>query len=68
MLRIFQAVEIDMPLPAPPGTLSIHGNALRVSAGNGSVSLLDVQLEGKKRMQIQDFLRGCRLQPGDRLG
>jgi methionyl-tRNA formyltransferase len=31
------------------------------------VSLLDVQLEGKKRMPVQEFLRGFRLKPGDRL-
>jgi methionyl-tRNA formyltransferase len=67
ILRIFQAVETDTPSSALPGTISIFENELRVSAGNGMVSLLDVQLEGKKRMPIQEFLRGCRLKPGDRL-
>jgi len=68
ILRIFRAVEIDTPSPALPGTLSFSETELLVSAGNGSVSLLDVQLEGKKRMPVRDFLRGCRLKPGDRLG
>lgn len=68
ILRIFQADGMDTPSPTPPGTLSISGNELIVSAGNGTVSLLDVQLEGKKRMPVQEFLRGCRLKPGDRLG
>jgi methionyl-tRNA formyltransferase len=67
ILRIFHAIGMDTPSPAPPGTISISGNELMVTAGNGMVSLLDVQLEGKKRMLIQDFLRGCRLKPGDRL-
>jgi methionyl-tRNA formyltransferase len=67
ILRIFQAAEMDTPSPAPPGTLSISGNELLVSAANGMVSLLDVQLEGKKRMPVREFLRGCRLKPGDRL-
>lgn len=66
-LRIFQAAEAGA-LPAPPGSLCIAGDELRVSAGGGSVSLLDVQLEGRKRMPVQDFLRGCRLRPGHRLG
>jgi methionyl-tRNA formyltransferase len=39
-----------------------------VSTANGVVSLLDVQLEGRKRMPVHEFLRGCRLKPGDRLG
>lgn len=67
ILRIFRAAEMDTPSPAPPGTLSIFENELRVSAGDGMVSLLDVQLEGKKRMPVHEFLRGCRLKPGDRL-
>jgi methionyl-tRNA formyltransferase len=68
ILRIFQAAETDAPLSASPGTLSISGNELLVSTANGMVSLLDVQLEGKKRMPVKDFLRGFRLKPGDRLG
>ncbi|MBS1522724.1 MAG: methionyl-tRNA formyltransferase [Bacteroidetes bacterium] len=34
---------------------------LKVSATDGFVHLTDVQLEGKKRMGIQEFLRGVRL-------
>ncbi|MDO9558735.1 MAG: methionyl-tRNA formyltransferase [Syntrophales bacterium] len=68
ILRIFQAVEIDTPSPTPPGATSISENELMVSTANGMVSLLDVQLEGKKRMPVHEFLRGCRLKPGDRLG
>jgi len=67
ILRIFQAVEIDTPSTALYGTVSISENELLVSAANGMVSLLDVQLEGKKRMPVHEFLRGCRLKPGDRL-
>lgn len=65
ILKIFQAVEIDRPSPALPGTLSFSDSELLVSAGKGSVSLLDVQLEGKKRMAVHEFLRGCRLKPGE---
>jgi methionyl-tRNA formyltransferase len=68
ILRIFQAVGTDTPSSALPGTLSFSETELLVSAGGGSVSLLDVQLEGKKRMPVQEFLRGCRVKPGDRLG
>ncbi len=68
ILRIFQAVGMDAHTPALPGTLSISGKQLLATAQNGSVLLLDVQLEGKKRMPVHEFLRGCRLKPGDRLG
>ena len=67
MMRIFNALEKDTPSSSPPGTLSFSETELMVSAGNGSVALLDVQLEGKKRMPVRDFMRGFRLKPDDRL-
>ena len=67
MMRIFDALEKDTPSSSPPGTLSFSETELMVSAGNGSVALLDVQLEGKKRMPVRDFMRGFRLKPDDRL-
>lgn len=37
-----------------------------VACGEGAVELLSVQLEGKKQMSATDFLRGQRLQKGDK--
>jgi len=39
-----------------------------VAAGQEAVSLLEVQLENKKAMDIASFLNGVRLNPGDHLG
>ena len=36
-----------------------------VATGEGSLSILDVQQEGKKRMGVAEFLRGYTLQVGD---
>ena len=41
---------------------------LIVSCGSGSVELLEVQLEGRKRMPAADFANGQRLTENDRLG
>lgn len=40
---------------------------LLVQTGKGRLSLLEVQLEGKKRMQIDAFLRGHQIEPGQQL-
>jgi methionyl-tRNA formyltransferase len=32
------------------------------------LELLEIQLEGKKRSSAQDFVRGYRLQAGEKLG
>ncbi len=36
--------------------------------GDGYVVLREVQLEGKKRLAVRDFLRGVRIAPGQVLG
>jgi methionyl-tRNA formyltransferase len=34
---------------------------IKISCRNGYIQLLDIQLEGKKRMKIEEFLRGVKL-------
>ena len=44
---------------APPGTiLEATGDRLRVAAGTGIVSLVEIQPEGKRPMAVRDFLAG----------
>lgn len=42
----------------------VNDKELAVQTGEGSLYLEEVQLEGKKRMQTADFLRGCRIEKG----
>lgn len=42
-----------------PGTIVMKSNkALTICCGKGSIDLIDVQIAGKKRMMVSDFLRG----------
>ena len=54
----------------PPGTILDAGGpeGLRVSAGEGSVGLVEVQPEGRRRMSAAEFARGYRPERGERLG
>ncbi|HTZ89140.1 MAG TPA: methionyl-tRNA formyltransferase [Alloacidobacterium sp.] len=55
--------------PGEPGTVLIEQERLFVCCGAGTwLELVEVQLEGKKRMPAADFLRGYAMQNGDRLG
>lgn len=48
-----------------PGTVtSVSRDSLIVQTGQGALSLEEVQLEGKKRMDIASFLRGCPVEVG----
>jgi methionyl-tRNA formyltransferase len=53
----------------PAGTIgNANASGLPVAASDAYVILKDVQLAGKKRMLIADFLRGHRLKPETILG
>lgn len=55
--------------PAEPGVLFTSAKRLYACCGGGSVlELLEVQIEGKKRLPAEAFLNGHRLQPGEKLG
>ncbi len=49
------------------GVVISTGEGCEVAFGTGSLILLEVQPEGKKRMSGRDFANGMRLKPGDRL-
>jgi len=62
VLKIYKAeIAITNTSPAEPGTFHSDGKTfLQVSTTEGTLNLLDIQLEGKKRMQVEEFLRGYR--------
>lgn len=63
------AVEPSPAPPAPPGeVLRAEADALLVACGEGCLRLLRVRAEGRNALGAADFLRGCRLQAGSRLG
>ena len=69
VLKIFSAETNQNKTSEAPGTIGTVSTAgLPVAASDGYVILKDVQMGGKKRMLISDFLRGCRLSPKTILG
>lgn len=71
MLKIWRAEVTDGNAQGScgPGTIvSVSKKELLVQTGSGLLSLLEVQPEGKKRMEIDAYLRGYRQAEGVRLG
>jgi methionyl-tRNA formyltransferase len=52
--------------PRRPGRLLLH--PLRAVSGEGTLELVEVQLEGRKRIAAEDFAHGQRIGSGDILG
>lgn len=60
-LKIFET-EISEGDGDIPGTLWSDGRkTLKISTGDGALSIKTLQMEGKKRMSVEDFLRGTRI-------
>jgi methionyl-tRNA formyltransferase len=61
--------SLALPTSADPGLIHVESHRLFIAcAQNTWLELLDVQLEGKKRMTAAEFLRGNTLPEGARLG
>ena len=60
-LKIFSAEKEPGKVTIEPGkVITDHKTHLKFQAKDGVISLKEIQLEGKKRMKIEDFLRGWR--------
>ena len=65
-LKIWEADVDDVNCEGyEPGTIyKVDKNYIYVSTGEKGLILKEVQLEGKKRMDTQAFLRGCQVEEG----
>lgn len=57
-LKIWDADVIDEPVKEEPGTIISTNKTLKVATGDGYLDIKELQLAGKKRMDIVSFLNG----------
>ncbi|MDD6351528.1 MAG: methionyl-tRNA formyltransferase [Lachnospiraceae bacterium] len=66
MVKIWKSSCLDGNKDAVPGTiLSLSDQGIEVAAGEGSLLLEEIQMEGKKRMDAKSFLLGHPLKVGE---
>ena len=64
-LKLFGARETEGS--GEPGTVLEAGDRLVIAAGTGAIAVSEVQLAGKTRLPVQDWLRGRGISVGQRL-
>jgi methionyl-tRNA formyltransferase len=68
-LIIHRAQPLEGKAFGEPGAIgSFENGQIQVLTGRGTLSLLEVQLEGHRRLTSQDFLIGFPLRAGEKLG
>jgi methionyl-tRNA formyltransferase len=66
-VKIWWAELADLAKNSQPGeVLELTEDAIIVQTGDGALAIKELQPAGKKRMTAQDYLRGPKLQAGDR--
>lgn len=67
-LKLWRAEVIAGDTGEAPGTVvDVAKNSFTVQTGRDCLRILELQLEGKKRMDTGSFLRGVRIEKGDML-
>lgn len=66
-VKFYRAEVLDEAPDGEPGTVSsVEKNAFTINCGDGKLRILELQLQGKKRMNAGDFMRGHAMNVGDR--
>jgi methionyl-tRNA formyltransferase len=72
-LQVHRAQPVQHAVKLTPGEVAVEGTRLFVGCGKDkdtdtTLELIEIQLEGKRRMTAQEFINGYRPKSGDHLG
>jgi len=74
-LQVHRAQPLQHAVKLMPGEIAVEGTRLFVGCGKNkaqdadtTLELIEIQLEGKRRMTAQEFINGYRPKSGDHLG
>lgn len=68
-IKVFRTRPVPFPVSEPPGTvLQGFAHELLVATKDGALSILELQEASGKRLAVRDYLCGCCMAPGSRLG
>jgi len=67
LLKIYKTRPLGVPATVPPGTLHATTHALTVAAADSLLEVLELQQEGHRRMIVEEFLRGYKVESGEHL-
>jgi methionyl-tRNA formyltransferase len=63
MLKIYRSTKVEQPPPITAGEYETDKKSfLHFACSDGCIAVQELQLEGKRRMNIEEFLRGYRFQ------
>jgi methionyl-tRNA formyltransferase len=68
LLKIYHAEIKEKEILTSPGKiLRVTEHGVEVATGKGAISLKEIQMEGKKRMAVREFIKGYKIEEGTEL-
>ncbi len=64
-LKVYRTKLLDVPAQKSPGEVTVTQTTLAVATADTMLGLVELQQEGKKRMGVEEFLRGYRIASDD---
>jgi methionyl-tRNA formyltransferase len=64
MIKIYRTCVAELPSSAP-GVVLMSDKRIIVGTGEGTIEILELQQEGKKKLSADEFLRGYFIEKGD---
>ncbi|MBQ9438874.1 MAG: methionyl-tRNA formyltransferase [Lachnospiraceae bacterium] len=62
-MKIYRAEVVELSQGAPGEALFADKDGFAVCCGEGALKVMELQMEGKKRLPAAQFLKGCRVSP-----
>jgi len=60
IMKVYESKIIIDHHSFPPNHIIIEKNCIKIATSDGYIQLIDIQLEGKKRMNVESFLMGLK--------
>jgi len=65
-IKIYKSEIVDLKNSLEPGTIiKVTGEELVIQTGTGRIKIIELQIEGRKRMFIEEFLKGVNINAGE---
>ena len=64
VIKVYSAEAKSCEMNEKPGTVVSAEDTLDIMTGDSVLKIKELQLQGKKRMNAADFLRGCKIEKG----
>ncbi len=66
IIKLFKSRVLDQQSTGEPGKIHATGTGLAVSTSDCLLAIEELQMEGRKRMGVEEFLRGYKIENGGR--